>query len=263
MINNENIKRESVFTERDVKELIRARLENKIDNLPYGFWRCKQGKEHSRIAIRFLVEEHLKISLEEVPKKVTAKTFHEVGLFRLLVEYFDSSYYKALEYAYPGHFKPWHFPKGMTGIWDGKKGKMRAIEAIKHMINDLNISLEDIPRKINYTIFKAYGLGGMLQTLFNSSPYLAINTLYPNKFKPWEFHVKNYWLNESRETAHMAIKWLVEDKLKIQAEDLGMIRRKHFLHYSLGQMLKIFYQNSHLKALNDVYPNFLKQKYYF
>ena len=263
MITNNPKIRENYFTENDIKKLIKAKLENQIKNLPYGFWRCKQGKEHSKIAIKYLIEEHLKIPIEQIPEQITAKTFHEVGLFRLLVEFFDSSYFKALEYTYPGKFNPWDFPKGMTGIWEGKDGKKRALEAIQKMLEDLSIAENEIPSKISYTTFKKYGLGGMLQILFNSSPFKAIDALFPRKFQPWEFHVKNYWTNESIETARKATKWLVEVKLEMKESELTEIRRKHFLHYSLGQMLKIFYQNSHLKALNDAYPNFYKQKYFF
>ena len=263
MITNNSKIRENYFTESDIKQLIKAKLENQIKNLPYGFWRCKQGKEHSKIAIKYLIEEHLKIPIEQIPNQITAKTFHEVGLFRLLVEFFESSYFKALEYTYPGKFKPWDFPKGMTGIWDGKEGKKRAIEAIQNLLDGLSISESEIPSKLSYTTFKKHGLGGMLQILFNSSPFKAIDAVFPNKYQPWEFHVKNFWANESIESAKKATKWLVEVKLKKTKDELAQIRRKHFLQHSLGQMLKIFYQNSHLKALYDAYPNYFKQKYFF
>jgi hypothetical protein len=241
------------LSEDDVKKFIRYKLEKKIAQLPYGFWRCDKGKEHSKIAIKYLIEEHLGLELKDVPKKVTAKTFHEAGLFRILVEFFDSSYFKALDFVYPGQFKPWEFPKGMTGIWNGEEGYQRSLEAIKHIIESLDIHHEEIPLKITYQTFKDFGLGGMLQTLFNSSPYQAINAVYPNDFRPWEFSVKNYWRNATKETALEAVKWLVEDKLQLTQNDTAQVRRKHFLQYNLGQMLKIFYENSHLKALEDVY----------
>ncbi len=97
------------------------------------------------------------------------------------------------------------------------------------------------------------GLGGMLQTLYNSSPYQAINALYPEKFKPWEFSVKNYWTQETLQTARESTKWLIEEKLKLTPEEISKVKRKHFLDFNLGQMLRGFYQNSHLLALTDVY----------
>ncbi len=251
------------LSEAEVKKLIKSKLNNKNSNLPYGFWRCAQGKEHSRIAIKYLIEDHLQLSLDEVPKKINAKIFHDIGLFRLLVEHFDSSYFKALEFTYPGKFKPWQFSKGMTGIWCGDAGKKRSHDAINYIINELDITKEKIPEELNYGTFKKFGLGGMLQTLYNSSPFLAIDSLYPNEFKPWEFHVKNFWVDKSIETAREATKWLVDEKLKLSANELNTIRRKHFLQYSLGQMLKKFYRNSHLVALYDSYPDLFKDKYSF
>ena len=221
--------------------------------LPHKFWRGENGKEHARIAIKYLIEEYLNIEIKDIPKTITANTFHDAGLYRILVEFFDSSYYKAIEFVYPGFFEPWEFPKGMTGIWDGKIGRKRAHQAIRQMINDLHINDEEIPKKINYRLFKEYNLGGMLQILYNSSPFQAINDVYPNKFKPWEFHIKNYWKNESLKTAREAVKWLVKEKLKTNAKKIYLIRRKDFLNHSLGQMLKVFYENSHIKALEDVF----------
>jgi hypothetical protein len=241
------------LTDEEVRRFIRFKLEKKIAQLPYGFWRCDKGKNHSKIAIKYLIEKHLELKLEDVPKKVSAKTFHDAGLFRILVEFYDSSYFKALDYAYPGYFKPWQFPKGMTGIWKGENGFNRSLEAIKFIIKSLEIIEEDIPKKITYQTFKDFGLGGMLQTLYNSSPYQAINSLYPDRFKPWEFSVKNYWKNETINTAREATNWLVEIKLKLTPKDTNLIRRKHFLQHNLGQMLKIFYKNSHLLALEDAY----------
>ncbi|MCK5157951.1 MAG: hypothetical protein KAR08_02245, partial [Candidatus Heimdallarchaeota archaeon] len=88
---------------------------------------------------------------------------------------------------------------------------------------------------------------------YNSSPYQAINALYPEKFKPWEFSVKNYWTQETLQTARVATKWLIEEKLELTSNEINKVKRKHFLDFNLGQMLRIFYQNSHLLALTDVY----------
>ena len=78
-------------------------------------------KSTSCIAIKYLIEGHLMLNLEEVSRKISSKTFHEYGLLRILVEFFDKSYFKALDYIYPDTFKPWKFSKGMTGIWTDQK----------------------------------------------------------------------------------------------------------------------------------------------
>jgi len=253
LLNAKNKPKGNVWSEYEVKELIRAKLRSNQMQLPHKFWRGQNGKEHAKIAIKYLIEEHLQLELNEIPQTITASTFHDAGLYRILVEFFDSSYFKAIDCVYPGVFRPWEFPKGMTGIWDGKIGRKRAHQAIKQMIKKLEITRDEIPKNINYRIFKKFNLGGLLQTLYNSSPYQAINDVYPNRFKPWEFHIKNYWRNEPLTTAHAAIKWLVKEKMKTPSRNIYLIKRKDFLEHSLGQMLKVFYENSHLKALEDVY----------
>lgn len=58
---------------------------------------------------------------------------------------------------------------------------------IKYLIEDkLNWSEEDIKNNLERKTFRENKLGGMLTHIFNDSPYLAINTAYPNKYKPWE-----------------------------------------------------------------------------
>ena len=257
MIQKEHKQQRTVeLTEEEVRRLIKLKLEKKIAQLPYGFWRCKNGKEHAKIAIKYLIEEHLKIAVVDIPKKISGKTFHETGLFRILVEFYDSSYFKAIDNVYPGRFKPWEFAKGMTGIWDGEAGKKRALEAITYIIKDMNLSQEEIPKRVTYQAFIDYGLGGMLQTLFNSSPYLAINALFPGKYKPWEFSVKKFWRTASLETAREATKWLVKEKLGLDKSQLKQVMRKHFLQYNLGLMLKHFYNNSYKLALDDFHNRF-------
>ena len=68
-------KQSEALSEEDVKKLIKAKLTGKLARLPYAFWRCETGKEHSRIAIKYLIEEHLMLNLEEVPRKIASKTF--------------------------------------------------------------------------------------------------------------------------------------------------------------------------------------------
>ncbi|MBD3191467.1 MAG: hypothetical protein GF308_12535 [Candidatus Heimdallarchaeota archaeon] len=250
--------RETDLSEKEVRGLIKQKLAGELTHLPYGFWRCKEGKEHAKIAIRYLIEEHLQWSLDEVPEKISTDTFLDHGLFRILVEFFDRSYFKALDFVYPGIFQPWDFSKGMMGIWDGKKGKARSKRAIKELIEKLEIPFEEIPEKIKHQTFKEHGLGGMLQILYGSSPYQAINAVYPDAFHPWEFHIKNYWKNESIKTARVATRWLIEERLALSKEQLDQARRIDFLKNGLGPMIKHFYDNSYHEALADAYPHYKK-----
>lgn len=52
----------------------------------------------------------------------------------------------------------------------------------------------------------------MINLLYGNSAFEAINSAYPNRFKPWELNStpKNYW---TLERGIEASKWLVEIKL--------------------------------------------------
>ncbi|WP_195469757.1 hypothetical protein [Clostridium sp. D43t1_170807_H7] len=72
-----------------------------------------------------------------------------------------------------------------------------------------------------------------------NSPYLAINSVYINKYKEWEFKVvpKNFW---RKEKSIEAIKWLIEEKIRLSDKDLKeQLSRKLFKDNGLSGMLQI------------------------
>ena len=98
------------------------------------------------------------------------------------------------------------------------------------------------------------GLSGMLELVFNSSPYEAINGAYPGKYKPWQLtRVPNsYW---TLEKGIEATKWLIEEKLKWTDEEVAeKLRRKTFLDNKLSGMLVQVFNNSPYEAINSAYP---------
>lgn len=61
------------------------------------------------------------------------------------------------------------------------------IPIIQYLIEEkLKWNNRDICNKLTRKIFRKYKLGGMLTHIFNDSPYAAINTAYPDRFKEWE-----------------------------------------------------------------------------
>ena len=98
----------------------------------------------------------------------------------------------------------------------------------------------------------------MLNTCFNNSPYQAINTSYPNKFKEWEFKLvpKNFW---TKEKGIEATRWLVEEKLKLPDSDLKRsLSSKLFYDNGLRGMLMTCFDCSYKKALQETYPDKFK-----
>jgi hypothetical protein len=92
--------------------------------------------------------------------------------------------YDLINAIYPGKFKPWEFNKVPPNYWNKRTGK----QAVKWLIEErLQWSKEDIIKNLTVGVFRKNTLSGMLSTLFHNSPFEAISTTYPGKFKKSDF----------------------------------------------------------------------------
>lgn len=224
-----------------------------LENTKINYWSRELGVE----ATRWLIEEKLKLSDEELKNNFSSTLFFDNGLSKMLLLCFNNSPYDALNSVYPNKFKLWELKKINKGIWNKEMGK----EAVKWLIEEkLKFSDEEIRNQLSVNLFKINGLGKMLKICFNSNIYEALNSVYPNKFKPWEFKSSrvNYWSND---LAMEATKWLIEEKLKFSEEDL-----KNKLSYTLFKdngfknMINICFNNDPYAAINSIYPNKYKRE---
>ena len=152
-------------------------------------------------------------------------------------------------------------------IWQRPDAITNSIKVTKYLIEEkLKLTDEEIKEQLSVKLFKDNKLSGMLQLCFNGSPYQAINTIYPNKFKEWEFKCtpNSFW---TKEKGIEATKWLVEEKLKLTDEELKeQLFKKLFKDNNLYGMLNICFNNSPYQAINVTYPNKFKPedfKYFY
>lgn len=135
-----------------------------------------------------------------------------------------------------------------------------AKKCIKYLIEDkLKFTDEEIKNSISIIFYARFKLAGMLRMCFNNSPYSAINIIYSNRFKPWEFAfvAKNYW--KSEENCITATKWLVEEKLHLSDKELkNNLSFALFKDNNLKGMLTCHFNNSPFEAINLAYPNKFK-----
>ena len=214
---------------------------------PNSYWTLEKGIE----ATKWLIEEKLKWTDEEVAEKLRHKTFSDNKLSGMLVLVFNSSPYEAINSAYPGKYKPWQFTRVTKSYWTLEKG----IEATKWLIEEkLKWTDEKVAEKLTQKSFFENGLSGMLELVFNSSPYEAINGAYPGKYKPWQLtRVPNsYW---TLEKGIEATKWLIEEKLKWTDEKVAeKLTQKSFFENGLSGMLELVFNSSPYEAINGAYP---------
>ena len=201
--------------------------------MPKKNWNVKTARE----ATIWLIEEKLKWSDEDVRRNLSQNTFKENSLRGMLDVLFNGSPYFAIENAYPGKFKAWEFAKVPKNFWNLKTASEATIWLIEEK---LRWSDEDVRRNLSQNTFKENSLTS-INSLFNGSPYLAIENAYPGKFKPWELPSvpKKFW---NLETAKEATIWLIEEKLKWSDEDVKeKLTLNTFKENSLKSMLNYLF----------------------
>lgn len=147
-----------------------------------------------------------------------------------------------------------------NGTWKRPDALENSKKCVKYLIEEIyKFSDDEIKEKTTTKFFDENKLCGMLDCCFKGSPFDAINTAYPGRFKPWEFKMqvpRNYW---NKNTAIEATKWLVEYKLKLTDENLKeKLSVKLFEENNLLGMLDICFNFSPFKAIEAAYPGKFK-----
>lgn len=100
---------------------------------------------------------------------------------------------------------------------------------------------ENIRNETNEMIFRKYHLSGMLEYVFDRSPYKAINNAYPNRYKVWELTCtpKGFWKEEKNRNE--ALEYLLEKTNKVKVNELT---NKDFICYGLGGLMDYLIKNN-------------------
>lgn len=143
--------------------------------------------------------------------------------------------------------------------WSSPYNLQYAEICLRHLFEErLQWTDEEILKKLSQATFVKHKLGGLLDIIFDSSPQRAFHFIYPDKFKPWEFRqVPSGFWNET--TAIESIKWLLEEKLKWDDEQ---IKKKYNINvleqYGIGSMVRKLYGGSPYTILDLAYPDRFK-----
>lgn len=256
-----NIKTSKSFTKEDeiltkgIIEIYKEILSGDRGRFPNGIWKRPDAKENAKKCVRYLIEDKLQWSEENIKENLSVKTFRAYKLFPMLCECFDSSPYKAICSIYPNKFKQWEFRIVSNNYWNKEHG----IEATKCLIEEkLKLTDKELKEQLSVKLFIDNDLANMLNSCFENSPWKAIEATYPNRFKPWEFSSipRSYW---NKENSIKATRWLIEEKLKLSDEQIKeSISTKIFRDNNLGGMLSMRYNSSPWDAINTVYPGRFK-----
>ena len=215
-----------------------------FDRVPRGYW---EDDNNVRKALKWLFEEKLDIFKEGTT--ISIDDFKNNNLIGLLIGIFDGSPIKAIEYMYPGKFKPWEKCSTPKGYWNNDDNIKRALqwlfeEKVDIFKNGTIITTKD---------FKDNNLLSLFHNHFYNSPYKAIEYMYPGKFKPWEKCgvPRKYWKNDNN--IRNALKWLFEEKLDIFDQNT-FITISDFKNNNLLGLLNNNFNGIIYKAIKFMYP---------
>ena len=215
---------------------------------PKGFW----TKEKALEALKWTIEEKEKLSDKELKCKYSMKWLIQHGLRTPVNQFFKDSPYQFLNDLYPNRFKEWELPVTPNGFWTEEK----ALEALKWTIEEKEqLSDEELKRIYSGRWIKNQKLSVPLHKFWSSNPFIMLNSLYPGRFKRWEFSVSpyNFWTEKN---ALEALRWTIEEKVKLTEETLLQIYTgKWIKQQGLKYPCDKFWGSSPYDMLNALYPN--------
>ncbi|OTZ79392.1 hypothetical protein BK768_07350 [Bacillus thuringiensis serovar tohokuensis] len=215
---------------------------------PKGFW----TKEKALEALKWTIEEKEKLSDKELKSKYSMKWLIQHGLRTPVNQFFKDSPYQFLNDLYPNRFKEWELPVTPNGFWTEEK----ALEALKWTIEEKEqLSDEELKRIYSARWIKNQKLSVPLHKFWSNNPFIMLNSLYPGRFKRWEFSVSpyNFWTEKN---ALEALRWTIEEKVKLTEETLLQIYTgKWIKQQGLKYPCDKFWGSSPYDMLHALYPN--------
>lgn len=221
----------------------------------------------------------LNCDIEEIPSKINIKLISDCNLERLFKEKYDSKFYKLVEDAFPGVFKPWEFAiykksdsefllEKITSkyageisnnshdidedYWTIKENRLYAFAWICNLL--IKIQGRDV-YSIRAKDFYKYGLGSLLEYYDN----LNGNNIVPVFFGNREAHCVTPAFNEFK--PHLAKPWLFEEETRTEywknnehlvTEALNYVLEKNNItKENILQLSRESFRNAHLLTLLD------------
>lgn len=151
-----------------------------------------------------------------------------------------------------------HNKKFPNKFWSNSKSQFYSIQIVKHLIEDiLNWDEEEIKNNLCANTFREYKLYSMMNYVYDGSPFHALNSTYPNKFKIWELIKSPHSIWKDNSTRNDAIVWLLQKTNKASYEELTS---QDFINYNINGILKyIKVHELNYKSLNNIDVNVIEK----
>lgn len=236
----------------DDVECYKKVLSRELKQFPKHFWDKPYSMQSVKAIVKYLLEEKLCVDLDNLHKILSVKFFQDNRLLGMIHAVFDCKVYDLVEYVYPNKYARFQFNVS-NGYWESEDNIKEAVEWIVE--NKLHGNINLIPQVFTFEYMNNLGMVRVLK--YKKSIYDVVNTVYPNKFKPWEFKQisMGYW--EEYKHISEAIKWLVEEKLKCKEDEIPQKINKNLLSkFNLDYLCRKV--GGICQLVNIAYPNKFK-----
>lgn len=216
-------------------------------------------KEISKILVRQLVLFELNMNREDI-LNLDQEFFSSYKLGNVR-HFFDCKVYNIVSYCFPElEIMPWEMKKSPAGMW--KDENMRN-SFVKYVAKKENIDLTNVEDLKRFSAIMIQKYSSSKPLVYAGGLFELIKPVIPDNIKEWQIFKVPKW---DKEKAITAVKWLIEDKLKWNHEQIyNNLSASVFYKYDLGGLLSKFCNNSPLKAISLAYPEYanLKNKPFF
>lgn len=211
-------------------------------------------KENIKEIVRYMILGVYGYSREDVLQKIDHKFFQDIYLGGAR-KFFETKDYLLISYCFPEwDIKPWEYNKSVSNnFWLDKENQKAFVIWIAEK-EGFELIDKDSFKKITAQVINKYG--GSKAMKHAGGTYNLLNSVYPNRYKEWEITKVASW---NKEKAISAIKWLIEERLKLNKEDVCNLKVKDFEDNDLDGMLQKYCHHSIMYALNLAYPGVYKR----
>ncbi|MBT3324568.1 sigma-70 family RNA polymerase sigma factor [archaeon] len=234
--------------------------------VPKNYWQTNLKFRRARDAVAWFAKKRDIFSIEDCGT-VIGDDFRNEGLGGMLHQVFNDSTFLALKMKFP-ELRPWNMKYSPKGSYDKKEFRINALN--DYLISQGAIPLDGLSPEETYdqiglrnfltkSSIKDFGLFTLLNR-YGRSIYRMFEDNFPEQILPWTIkNVKYVWEDNPKETAVKAVKWLIEDYLQLEEEEIPQhITQDLFRRLKLSRIIKnerVGFRGSPFEAVNAAYPN--------
>jgi hypothetical protein len=250
-----NLNKYNSISKLDIYKLV---LNNKIPNYPSEFFTNINNNDIKNIILFFvslLIKDGIIKSIDELPNIIRQHIFIKYKLTTFINRF---NIFDLLNITFPDKWKPWELCRVKNNYWTDINNINETIYwLINKLLEDKIINtIEDIIY-LDKSVFKNYGLHGLLYSKFNDSPYSFWNYCLPNKWYQWEFKNTPKYFWTIKENRINALKQLCEERLYLDVVNIPNYMSYRYLvgFYHKFSLICDYYYNSNLFLwINESYP---------